>query len=72
MANYAFKDLGARKAAIIQDVNQDYSIGLSKYFMDAFKELTGDPDSIVEISSYNTGNANFQHNLPMLKVKIQM
>ena len=69
MANYAFKDLGARKAAIIQDVNQDYSIGLSKYFMDAFKELTGDPDSIVEISSYNTGDQDFSAQLTNVKGK---
>ncbi|NMA86245.1 MAG: ABC transporter substrate-binding protein [Tissierellia bacterium] len=69
MANYAFKDLGARKAAIIQDVNQDYSIGLSKYFMDAFKELTGDPDSIVEISSYNTGDQDFSAQLTNAKGK---
>ena len=56
MANYAVNDLGAKTAAVIQDVTQDYSVGLSKYFIDAFKELTGDENSIVEISSYNTGD----------------
>ncbi len=59
MAKYAVNELGAKTAAIIQDVTQDYSIGLSKYFIDAFKELTGDEDSIVEISSYNTGGPGF-------------
>lgn len=59
MANYAVKDLGAKTAAIIQDVTQDYSVGLSKYFVDSFKELTGDENSIVAISSYNTGDQDF-------------
>lgn len=59
MANYAVNELGAKKAAVIQDVTQDYSVGLSKYFIDAFKELTGDENSIVATSSYNTGDQDF-------------
>ena len=63
MANYAFKELGARKAAIIQDVQNDYSVGLSKYFVDAFVELTGDPNSIVATTSYNAGDQDFSAQL---------
>lgn len=59
MANYAVNELGAKTAAIIQDVTQDYSVGLSKYFEDAFKELTGDENSIVAKASYNTGDQDF-------------
>lgn len=69
MANYAFKDLGAKKAAIIQDVTQDYSVGLSKFFVDAFKKLTGDENSIVEISSYNSGDQDFTAQLSNVKNK---
>ena len=69
MAKYAVNELGAKTAAIIQDVTQDYSIGLSKYFIDAFKELTGDEDSIVEISSYNTGDQDFSAQLTNVKGK---
>lgn len=69
MANYAVNDLGAKKAAIIQDVTQDYSVGLSKYFVDAFKELTRDPDSIVEMTSYNTGDQDFSAQLTNVKGK---
>ena len=69
MANYAFNDLKAQKAAIIQDVTQDYSVGLSKYFVDAFKELTKDDKSIVEISSYNTGDQDFTAQLTNAKGK---
>jgi branched-chain amino acid transport system substrate-binding protein len=32
MSNYATGTLGAKTAAIIQDVQQDYSVGLSSYF----------------------------------------
>lgn len=63
MANYAFNELGAKKAAIIQDVQNDYSVGLSKYFVDAFTELTGDPDSIVATTSYNAGDQDFSAQL---------
>ncbi|WFD10303.1 ABC transporter substrate-binding protein [Tepidibacter hydrothermalis] len=67
MANYAFKDLKAKKAAIIQDVTQDYSVGLSKYFVDSFKELTGDENSIVGMTSYNTGDQDFTAQLTNIK-----
>ena len=69
MANYAVNDLGAKTAAIIQDVNQDYSVGLSKYFIDSFKELTGDENSIVEMTSYNTGDQDFTAQLTNVKAK---
>lgn len=67
MANYAFDELGAKTAAIIQDVQQDYSVGLSKYFVDAFTKLTGDPKSILETSSYNTGDQDFSAQLTNIK-----
>lgn len=67
MANYAFNDLGAKKAAIIQDVQNDYSVGLSKFFVDAFVELTGDPASIVATTSYNAGDQDFTAQLTNIK-----
>lgn len=69
MANYAVNELGAKTAAVIQDVTQDYSVGLSKYFVDAFRELTGDKNSIVEMSSYNTGDQDFTAQLTNVKNK---
>ncbi len=59
MANYAFNNLGAKKAAIIQEVSNDYSVGLAKFFVDAFKLLTGDENCIVATSNYNTGDQDF-------------
>ncbi|HHT43340.1 MAG TPA: ABC transporter substrate-binding protein [Firmicutes bacterium] len=69
MANYAVNELGAKTAAVIQDVTQDYSVGLSKYFIDAFRKLTGDPNSIVEVSAYNTGDQDFTAQLTNVKNK---
>lgn len=67
MANYAFNELGAKKAAIIQDITQDYSVGLSNYFKNAFKELAGDENAIVAEVSYNTGDNDFSAQLQTVK-----
>lgn len=67
MANYAVNELGAKTAAIIQDVQQDYSVGLSAYFKEAFKKLTGSEASIVGEASYNTGDQDFSAQLTNIK-----
>ncbi|MBO6039259.1 MAG: ABC transporter substrate-binding protein [Acidaminococcaceae bacterium] len=67
MANYAFSK-GAKKVAIVQEVSNDYSVGLAKFFIDAFKKLAG-PDSIVEIANYQTGDKDFSAQLTNLKAK---
>lgn len=59
MANYAYYELGARTAGIIRENGSDYSVGLAKYFEDAFKELTGDPNCIVATADYQTGDQDF-------------
>ncbi len=59
MAKFAVENLGAKTAAIIQDVAQDYSVGLSAFFRDNFIKLTGDPKSIVAFTSYQTGDTDF-------------
>jgi branched-chain amino acid transport system substrate-binding protein len=58
MARYAV-DLGVEKIAIIQDVAQDYSVGLAAFFREAFIELTGDASGIVAFTSYQTGDQDF-------------
>ncbi|WP_330389598.1 ABC transporter substrate-binding protein [Geosporobacter ferrireducens] len=67
MANYAINRLGAKKAAIIQEVSSDYSVGLAKFFTDAFKELTGDENAIVGSASYNTNDQDFTAQLTNIK-----
>ncbi len=67
MANYAFKDVGAKKAVIIREVSNDYSVGLAKFFADAFKQLTGDPNSILAELNYNTNDQDFSAQLTQVK-----
>ncbi len=59
MANYAYNELGARKAGIIREIGSDYSLGLAKFFTDAFTELTGDENCIVATADYQTGDQDF-------------
>ena len=68
MANYAYKN-GARKVAIIQEVSNDYAVGLAKFFKEAFIKLTGNPDSVVEVANYQTGDKDFSAILTNIKAK---
>lgn len=67
MATYAFKNLGAKKAAIVREVSNDYSVGLAKFFADSFIKLTGDPNAIVAQADYNTGDQDFNAQLTNIK-----
>ena len=69
MANYAYSKLGAEKAAVIQEVNNDYAVGLAKFFMDSFKQLTGDENCIVALANYNTGDQDFSAQLTNVKAQ---
>lgn len=67
MAKYAFDNLGAKKAAIIQEISSDYSVGLVKYFNEAFIELTGDDAAILGTANYSTGDQDFSAQLINIK-----
>ncbi len=67
MATYAYHTLGIREVAIIQDIAQDYSVGLAHFFREAFVELTGDPASVVGMSSYQTLDTDFTAQLTYLR-----
>ena len=67
MANYAFNKLSAKKVAIVQEVSNDYAVGLAKFFTDSFKKLTGDDKSIVAVANYNTGDTDFSVQLTNIK-----
>ncbi|MDP2790585.1 MAG: ABC transporter substrate-binding protein [Rectinemataceae bacterium] len=67
MANYAFKEAKARKAVIIREVSNDYSVGLAKFFADAFELLTGDTEAILAELNYNTGDTDFSAALTEIK-----
>ncbi len=59
MAKFAVSNLKARKAAVLFDKANDYSVALAKFFMDSFKKLTDDPKSIVYIGQYKSGDQDF-------------
>jgi branched-chain amino acid transport system substrate-binding protein len=67
MANYAFKEVKAKKAVIIREVSNDYSVGLAKFFSDSFKKLTGDEGAILGELNYNTNDQDFTAQLTTLK-----
>ncbi len=67
MAKYAFNTLKAKKAAIIMDMANDYSVGLSNFFKQAFVELTGDKDAIVAETKYKTNDQDFSAQLTTIK-----
>ncbi len=68
MSNYASQTLKAKTAVIIQDVQQDYSVGLSNYFEKAFKATNGDAAILVKLN-YNTGDKDFSAQLTEAKSK---
>jgi len=55
-ANYAFKSLGLRRAAILTDIANDYSVGLSSFFRQNFERLGGE---IVSEMRYQSGDLDF-------------
>jgi len=62
MANYAFQE-GARKAAVITQLGDDYSSGLGNFFKNAFVKLGGE---VVE-EQFQTGATDFKAILTNVK-----
>jgi branched-chain amino acid transport system substrate-binding protein len=65
MANYAFQD-GAKTAAVITQLGDDYSSGLGNFFLKAFKDLAGE-DSIVANEQFQTSQTDFKAILTNIK-----
>lgn len=68
MANYALGQ-GAKTAAVIMQNGDDYSVGLGKFFIEAFKDLTGDPNSVIDESYFQTNDTDFNAILTNVKAK---
>ncbi len=68
MARYAYNQ-GAKKAAIIQEVSNDYAVGLASFFKEEFIKLTGDENSVVDVLNYQTGDNDFSAQLTNIKGK---
>lgn len=66
MAEYAHQN-DFKKVAIVQEVSNDYSVGLAKFFREEFVKLTGDENSIVDVANYQTGDKDFTAILTNIK-----
>src|ERR1700737_5217536 len=64
MARFALENLKARKAAILTDTKQDYSVGLSEFFKETFVKGAGE---VVRGQSYSSGDTDFRAQLTSLK-----
>ncbi|MBP1756988.1 MAG: Extracellular ligand-binding receptor [Firmicutes bacterium] len=65
MANYASQE-GAKTAAVITQLGDDYSSGLGSYFVTAFKQLAGD-SAIVSEEQFQTNQTDFKAILTNVK-----
>jgi branched-chain amino acid transport system substrate-binding protein len=64
MAKYATGTLKLKKAAILRDVRNDYSVGLAKVFTENFTKLGG---TITANESFSSGDVDFKAQLTNIK-----
>lgn len=57
LARFAFDELKARRVAILRDIQQDYSVGLTDSIVRNFTEFGG---TVLDPVSYSTGDADFR------------
>ncbi|MCR5171989.1 MAG: ABC transporter substrate-binding protein [Treponema sp.] len=61
---FSYETLGSRKAAVLYDIGNDYSVGLTDNFVATFESLGG---KIVAKESYATGDKDFNAQLTKIK-----
>ena len=66
MAKFATNTLKVKKAAILRDIKNDYSVGLANFFTETFKKAGGE---IVVDQSYSAGDVDFKSQLTSIKGK---
>lgn len=64
MAKFAAENLKTKKVAVLREVSSDYSMGLSDYFIQKFKELGG---TVVADLSYQNQDKDFKAQLTQIK-----
>src|SRR5246127_741177 len=64
MARFALEYLKSKKAAILTDIKQDYSVGLSGFFKETFASGAG---GVVREQSYSSGDNDFRAQLTSIK-----
>lgn len=61
---FSAETLNAKRAAVLYDLGNDYSVGLYENFVKAFK---ADGREVVAVDSYSTGDKNFNAQLTKIK-----
>ncbi|MGQ0793112.1 MAG: ABC transporter substrate-binding protein [Deltaproteobacteria bacterium] len=64
MAKFAYNELKAKKAAVLMDIGQDYSVGLTNAFVKTFKSLGG---KVATRLNYQSGDQDFTAQLTTIK-----
>lgn len=64
LSKFVFENLKHKKVAILKDVKNDYSVGLSKFFKESFVQLGG---QIVSEQSYSAGDIDFKAQLTAIR-----
>jgi branched-chain amino acid transport system substrate-binding protein len=66
LAKFAYNDLKARRVAVLKDIQQDYSVGLSDSIIAHFKALGG---TVLDPVSYSSGDADFKAILTQVRAQ---
>jgi branched-chain amino acid transport system substrate-binding protein len=66
LAKFAYNDLKARKVAVLKDVQQDYSVGLTDAIQKTFTSLGG---QVLDPVSYSSGDADFKAILTQVRAQ---
>jgi len=64
IAKFAFETLKGKTAAVLCDISNDYSVGLTENFKKMFEALGG---KMIVSESYNSGDGNFNAQLTKIK-----
>jgi branched-chain amino acid transport system substrate-binding protein len=66
LAKFAYNDLKARKVAVLKDIQQDYSVGLTESIHKNFTALGG---QVLDPVSYSSGDADFKAILTQVRAQ---
>ncbi len=66
LAKFAYNSLHIKRVAILTDVKNDYSVGLTQFFIDTFKALGG---TVIVEQAYSEGDTDFKAQLTAIKSK---
>ena len=68
MARFAAQNLGLKKVAILEDVKNDYSVGLAQFFTEAFRAVGGEITG-GKPQAYSAGDQDFRAQLTAIKAQ---